>query len=127
MSDSLAMQPRGTAPQHLALTSPTARLAKAARDGNPQELAFEAAVRLVSDAFIKPILAQVRSSSDMMKPFAPGSAEKAFRPLLDGELSDRIARSENFDLVQATQRSLLTKAFRQQATPATQPMLEARG
>lgn len=113
--------------RHLALTSPVARLAKSAREGNPQELAFEAAVRLVSDAFIKPILAQVRSSSDMMKPFAPGSAEKSFRPMLDGELADRIARSEHFDLVGATQKSLLSKAFRQTSTPVAKPTVEVHG
>lgn len=123
----MTMRPTGMGQRHLAMTAPVAKLAKAAREGNPQELAYEAAVRLVSDAFIKPMLAQMRSSSNMMKPFAAGDAEKTFRPMLDGELSDRIARSGSFDLVQATQKSLLSKAFHQQAAPPKASTMEVQG
>ena len=127
MTGSTPLQSMGAQPRHLAMTAPTARLAKDAREGKPEALAFGAAVRLVSDAFIKPILEQMRSSSTLNKPFAASNAEKTFRPMLDGEFSDRIARSGNFDLVGAVQKSLLSKAFNRQMSAPPQPSTEVKG
>ena len=59
----------------------------------------EAAVQLVSSAFIKPILAQLRESRSTDGPFAPGPAEKRFGPLLDERVADQLVEASNFNLI----------------------------
>ncbi len=59
----------------------------------------EAAEQLVSTAFITPILGALRDSSMAEGPFAPGTAEKRFGPLLDQQFADRVAKASNFSLI----------------------------
>ena len=59
----------------------------------------EAAENLVSSAFITPVLAALRSSNQAAEPFAPGTAERRFGPLLDQHIADSIVKGGNFGLV----------------------------
>lgn len=80
--------------------SSDARLARAARNGSPRELAYEAAKTLVVEAFVKPIFAQLHEGSLASDAFKPGVGEKRFRPLLDAALADKVVEGSNFALVE---------------------------
>ncbi|MHC4948884.1 MAG: hypothetical protein ACYTG1_11575 [Planctomycetota bacterium] len=60
-----------------------------------------AAAAFVANAFVQPVLASLRESTLATGPFAPGSTEKRFGPLLDRHLADRIASAPEFPLVDA--------------------------
>jgi hypothetical protein len=60
-----------------------------------------AAEELVSAAFIAPVLEMLRESPFLAEPFAPGSAERRFMPLLDQRIADEITRAANFPLVRS--------------------------
>jgi Rod binding domain-containing protein len=79
---------------------PDDRLAARAREGDTRGLALEAARTLVSEAFIKPIFAQLREGSLASEAFKPGVAEKRFRPLLDAALSDAVVAKSGFGIVE---------------------------
>jgi hypothetical protein len=86
---------------------------KAAAAKGPAELR-NAATQLVSTAFILPLLSSLHQSPFMQEgPFAPGTAEKRFAPLLDEKLADGITRSSKFTLVDGIVRRLSPTA----ATP----------
>jgi Rod binding domain-containing protein len=76
------------------------RLHEAAQSAAPEALT-QAAVQLVSSAFIMPVLESLHDSPFQTGPLAPGTAEKRFRPLLDQHLADQIATAANFPLVRA--------------------------
>ena len=61
----------------------------------------EAAGNLVSSALVLPALASMHESPLRPKsgPFAPGSAEKRFAPLLEQQFADRITKAARFGLV----------------------------
>lgn len=76
-------------------------LESAAKD-NHAALA-DAASQLVSSAFVVPVLSSLHDSPFKLKegPFAAGTAEKRFAPLLDQQLADRITKAANFPLVRS--------------------------
>ncbi|HWB20958.1 MAG TPA: hypothetical protein VG711_11705 [Phycisphaerales bacterium] len=61
----------------------------------------DSASKLVSSAFLLPLLQEVRDSTMAVGPFAPGIAEKRFGPMLDQRIADAVASSPNFPLVNA--------------------------
>ena len=79
---------------------PDDRLASRAREGDTRGLALEAARTLVSEAFIKPVFAQLREGSLASEAFKPGVAEKRFRPLLDAALADAVVAKSGFGIVE---------------------------
>ncbi|TVQ59737.1 MAG: hypothetical protein EA379_10070 [Phycisphaerales bacterium] len=83
--------------------------AKAAR--SPHEMARDAAEEFVAMAMIQPVLAQLRETNAAASPFAPGDAERRFGFLLDGEYARRIAKAQDFPLVDAVARDLLRHAI----------------
>jgi Rod binding domain-containing protein len=95
-----------------------AQLSAAAQDGGA-EAVRQAATQLVAVALIQPVLAELRGSTMAAEPFAPGDAERRFAPLLDQHLSDRIAGSMQFGLIDA----IVTK-FSKNA-PAAGRMIDA--
>ena len=88
-------------------------LGKAAWDHQePKDLevdAREAAERLVSTAFIQPVLASLREMNNAAPPFAPSQGEKQFAPLLDAQLADRFVAAQNFPLVDRIAQQLLKR------------------
>lgn len=70
------------------------------------ETAREAATAFVSSAFIMPVLAALREGSAAEGPFAPGTAERRFGPMLDQQLADRITGAARFPLVEALMQQL---------------------
>lgn len=86
--------------------------------------AREAAVELVSSAFIVPILERLHESPFQVEPFAPNFAEKRFAPLLDEKIADRIVGSANFKLVDAIVERL---GARVTAARPTQEAIDAQG
>lgn len=81
------------------LVAPDARLAAEARSGDPRGLAIEAARTLVSEAFVKPVFAELREGNMAADMFKPGVAERRFRPILDGVLADRVVARSDFPVV----------------------------
>lgn len=80
--------------------APDLALANAAREGSPRGLALEAARTLVSEAFVKPVFAQMQEGSLAAGPFKPGVGERRFRPLLDAALAGKVVEGSNFQLVE---------------------------
>ena len=72
--------------------------------------ADEVARKLVSLAFIEPVLAKLRETNQATGPFAPGDAERRFGPLFDQHLADRITSGANFPLVDALREHLLARS-----------------
>ena len=84
-------------------------LGDAARADDAKQ-ADDVARKLVSIAFIEPVLAQLRETSQAAGPFAPGDAERRFGPLFDQHVADRITSSANFPLVDSLREHLLGNA-----------------
>jgi Rod binding domain-containing protein len=70
-------------------------------DQHDREALQEAASKLVSTAFVMPVLESLNQSPlrPTQGPFAAGGAEKRFTPLLHQEFADRITKSANFGLI----------------------------
>jgi len=81
------------------LLAPDARLAARARKGDTRALAYEAAKTLVTEGLVKPVFASLRDGGFAAGPFAAGTGERRFRPMLDGILAERVVESSNFALV----------------------------
>ena len=77
--------------------------------GTHEGLVGVAARRLVSDAFLEPLLREARESSQPGGIFAPGAGEKRFGHLVDRAMADRIVDAHRFDVVEAVERSLLQR------------------
>lgn len=84
-----------------------------------EEIAQEQAVRgrarksaedLVATAFILPVLAQLRESSQAEGPFAPGPWEKQFGPMMDVKVAERIVKAQGLPTVAALERRFLEQA-----------------
>ncbi|MEY5032412.1 MAG: hypothetical protein RL354_1443 [Planctomycetota bacterium] len=84
------------------LLAPDARLAARARSGDTRALAYEAAKTLVTEGLVKPVFAQLREGGFAAEGFAPGTAERRFRPMFDAILADRVVEGSNFALVERT-------------------------
>lgn len=69
--------------------------------GERREATEAAARQLVGSALIMPVLASMHEGTFMPEdgPFAPGTVEKRFAPMLDQYMADRITNASNFDLV----------------------------
>jgi len=93
-----------------------ARPIKQGRQPEPNAALQEAAGQLVADAFILPLLETMHSSPlrPQSGPFAAGTAEKRFMPLLDQQFADRITQSNNFPLVDSVVKHL-SKVSRQRS------------
>lgn len=61
----------------------------------------QAATQLVSSALLMPVMQLMAESPLAAGPFAPGSAEKHFQPLLHQHLTERITEAANFPIVDA--------------------------
>jgi Rod binding domain-containing protein len=83
---------------------------QALRMAKEAEPAKEVAQKLVSLAFIEPVLAKLRETNQAAGPFAPSNAERRFGPLFDQHLADRITSSANFPLVESLRDHLTTCA-----------------
>ncbi len=68
--------------------------------------ARDAAEKLVAVAFVQPVLAKMRESTQAAPPFQPNQAEKTFRGMLDSSLAQKIVRSTNWPLVQRIEENL---------------------
>jgi hypothetical protein len=78
------------------------------------EQARKIAEEFVAIAFVEPILAETRKpvlvDEEDLGPFAPGRAEKAFRPQLDARFARSIVSGSNFPLVDRVAADLLARA-----------------
>lgn len=106
------------------LNNASAAAASHGRDRDQQ--LRHASEQLVSDAFIQPLLKQMRNSPFKVKMFHGGQAEQAFGQKLDTILSDRIVHSTNFPIVDAVYRSL-SKHGVSASAPAAQGSIETHG
>jgi Rod binding domain-containing protein len=61
-------------------------------------LAETGAKRMMADAFLVPLLKEVRESTQPQGIFAPGTGEKRFGMMLDQAIADQILDSKNFPL-----------------------------
>lgn len=92
------------------------------------DAARDAAERFVAATLVNPILTQLRESNEAAAPFAPSSAEKQFRALLDAELAQRITGAAHFPLVDRLAHDLLsrTQANTSPEVPPTPPAAPGR-
>ena len=75
--------------------------------GTPEGLARVGAERLVSSAFLEPLVREARENAAPTGRFAPGVAEKRFGHLFDRAIADSIAGSRRFAAVATVERDLL--------------------
>ncbi|TVQ31738.1 MAG: hypothetical protein EA376_08745 [Phycisphaeraceae bacterium] len=75
----------------------------------PEEAARRAAEEFVSISMVQPILSSLRETEDAAAPFAPGDAERRFRPMLDAEIARRIVQREDYALVNEVARRMLER------------------
>lgn len=68
-----------------------------------------AARSLTAQTLVLPILKELRASSTAWGPFAAGDAEKAFRPMLDLEIADRIAASPRLPVARMIEERLVAR------------------
>lgn len=78
-----------------------------AADVTKEQKARESAEQLVAVAFLQPMLKELRDTNHAAAPFAPTSAEKQFRSLMDAELAQRITKASRLPIVDAVTRKLL--------------------
>jgi Rod binding domain-containing protein len=78
-----------------------------AYERSPEGKARKAAEDMVSLSLIEPTLKMLRESNNAAAPFAPGDVEKAFGPLLDQAISQRIVRASGFGIVDRLASDLL--------------------
>lgn len=89
--------------------------ASAPRDGarapvdprSPEGKARRAAEDLVSVSLVEPTLKLLRESNAAAPPFGPGEGEKAFGPLLDQAIAERVVRASGFGIVDRLASDLL--------------------
>lgn len=78
-----------------------------AHEQTPEGKARATAEQLVAVSLVEPTLKLLRESNDAAAPFAPGEAEKAFGPLLDQAIAERVVRASNFGIVDRLASDLL--------------------
>lgn len=77
--------------------------------GTAEGLARVGAERLISSAFLEPIIRDAREKSAPTGLFAPGTGEKRFGHLFDRAIADSIAASTEFTGVASMERRLLER------------------
>ena len=65
--------------------------------------------KLVAEAFITPLLAQMRAKNKAAAPFGPTDGEKRFGPIIDQAVADSMSRPDRFPMVMAVERSILQR------------------
>ena len=65
--------------------------------------------KLVAEAFITPLLAQIRENNKAAAPFGPTDGEKRFGPIFDQAVADSMSRPDRFPMVKAVERSILQR------------------
>ncbi|MEQ8317360.1 MAG: hypothetical protein RIE77_07215 [Phycisphaerales bacterium] len=83
-------------------------------DANPRAegSARRAAEDFVAMAFVEPLLAQMRESTNAAPPFGPGSGEKQFGEIMDRVLSRQLVRASRFPLVDRIEADLTRQQSR---------------
>jgi Rod binding domain-containing protein len=76
-------------------------------DKSIEDKAREAAEDFVSQAFVQPMLKQLRESNDAWGPFAPGTGEKQMRSLADAQLARNLVKASNWPLVEQIRRNVM--------------------
>ena len=73
------------------------------------ERADAAARQLVGQAFLVPLLKEVRESTSAQGMFAPGAAEKRFGPIGDHQMADALMTRLDLDVVTNVRQYMLNK------------------
>ena len=73
------------------------------------ERADAAARQLVGQAFLVPLLKEVRESTSAQGMFAPGAAEKRFGPIVDHQMADALMTRLDLDVVTNVRQHMLNK------------------
>ncbi len=73
------------------------------------ERADAAARQLVGQAFLVPLLKEVRESTSAHGMFAPGTAEKRFGPIVDHQMADALMSRLDLDVVTNVRQYMLNK------------------
>ena len=89
--------------------------------GTAEGLARVGAERLISSAFLEPIIRDAREKSAPTGLFAPGTGEKRFGHLFDRAIADSIAASTEFTGVASMERRLLERIEKTLGTTAAPP------
>jgi len=69
----------------------------------------QVAAQLVAEAFVRPILAQIREQTFVSDRFRAAPAERRFGPMLDEVIAERIVLGARFPLVDAVERTLTAR------------------
>lgn len=88
-------------------SSVAARARSVTDERSPEGKARKAAEDLVSVSLIEPTLKLLRETNNAAAPFGPGDAEKAFGPLLDKAISERVVKASGFGIVDRLASDLL--------------------
>ena len=73
------------------------------------ERADAAARQLVGQAFLVPLLKEVRESTSAQGMFAPGAAEKRFGPIVDHQMADALMTRLDLDVVTNVRQYMLNQ------------------
>ena len=73
------------------------------------ERADATARQLVGQAFLVPLLKEVRESTSAHGMFAPGAAEKRFGPIVDHQMADALMTRLDLDVVSNVRQYMLNK------------------
>ena len=73
------------------------------------ERADAAARQLVGQAFLVPLLKEVRESTSAHGIFAPGAAEKRFGPIIDHQIADALMTRLDLDLIAKVRQDIVNK------------------
>ena len=73
------------------------------------ERADTVARQLVAQAFLVPLLKEVRESTSAHGMFAPGAAEKRFGPIVDHQMADALMTKLDLDVVAKIRQDLINK------------------
>ena len=73
------------------------------------ERADAATRQLVGQAFLVPLLKEVRESTSAQGMFAPGAAEKRFGPIVDHQMADALMTRLDLDVVTNVRQYMLNK------------------
>lgn len=82
------------------------------------ERADAAARQLVGQAFLVPLLKEVRESTSAHGIFAPGVAEKRFGPIIDHQMADALMTRLDLDLIAKVRQDIANQeAPKAEVTP----------
>ena len=73
------------------------------------ERADAVARQLVGQAFLVPLLKEVRESTSAQGMFAPGAAEKRFGPIVDHQMADALMTRLDLDVVTNVRQYMLNQ------------------